>query len=146
NMAEAHPVTFDRIRASKKSRPEQQIIVVDPRRTATAAGADLYLAVRPGSDIALLNAVARLLLLMGVCDEHFIANHTRGFGEYRQFLLAQDLNELCTATGLVEADLYRLARLLAGGKTFLSFYCMGLNQSTVGMWKNNSLINLHLLI
>src|SRR5207253_619317 len=41
NMAEAHPVTFDRIRASKKIRPEQQVVVIDPRRTATAQHADL---------------------------------------------------------------------------------------------------------
>src|SRR5207253_4439238 len=52
NMAEAHPVTFDRIRASKKARPEQQIVVIDPRRTATAECADLYLPVAPGGDIA----------------------------------------------------------------------------------------------
>ena len=122
NMAEAHPVLFDRIRASKKARPSQQMVVVDPRRTPTADAADLYLAVRPGSDIALLNAVGRLLLLMGAGDEHFLAGHTRGFEAYREFLLAQDFKELCTATGLPEADLYRLARLIAGTGTFLSFY------------------------
>ena len=145
NMAEAHPVTFDRIRASKKGRPEQIVVVVDPRRTATAEAADLYLPVAPGGDIALLNALARILLLMGAVDSEFIRDHTRGFEEYRQFLNAQDLAELCTVAGVAEADLYRLARLIGGATGFLSFYCMGLNQSTVGMWKNNSLINLHLL-
>lgn len=145
NMAEAHPVTFDRIRASKRERPDQRLIVVDPRRTLTAEAADLHLAIKPGSDIALLNALARMLLLMGAADDRFIAASTRGFEEYRQFLLAQDLNELIDETGLQEAALYRLGRLIAGAKGFLSFYCMGLNQSTVGMWKNNSLINLHLL-
>jgi ferredoxin-nitrate reductase len=145
NMAEAHPVTFDRIRAGKQARPEQRLIVIDPRRTPTAAVADLHLAIAPGSDIALLNALGRMLLLMGAADEHFIAASTRGFDDYRQFLLAQDLNELIAETGLEEAAIYRLARLIAGAGGFLSFYCMGLNQSTVGMWKNNSLINLHLL-
>jgi ferredoxin-nitrate reductase len=145
NMAEAHPVTFDRIRASKQARPEQRLIVIDPRRTATAEHADLYLPVLPGSDIALLNALGRMLLLMGAADEAFIAASTRGIEEYRAFLLAQDLNELIAATGLEEAALYRVARLIAGARGFLSLYCMGLNQSTVGMWKNNSLINLHLL-
>src|SRR5207302_6978158 len=61
------------------------------------------------------------------------------------FLLGQDLGDLCRTACVAEEDLYRLARLVAGAGTFLSFYCMGLNQSTVGMWKNNSLINLHLL-
>jgi ferredoxin-nitrate reductase len=145
NMAEAHPVTFDRLRASKKARPEQQIVVIDPRRTLTTEIADLHLPVAPGGDIALLNAVGRILLLMGAADQHFITEHTRGFDEYRRFLTEQDLGELCETAGLDEADLYRLARMIAGAGRFLSFYCMGLNQSTVGMWKNNSLINLHLL-
>ena len=48
NMAEAHPVTFDRIRASKKARPHQTLIVIDPRRTITAAAADLHIPVAPG--------------------------------------------------------------------------------------------------
>src|SRR5262249_52561851 len=54
-------------------------------------------------------------------------------------------NELIAETGLAEKVLHRVARMIAGARGFLSFYCMGLNQSTVGMWKNNSLINLHLL-
>jgi ferredoxin-nitrate reductase len=145
NMAEAHPVTFDRIRASRKARPEQRLIVIDPRRTATAAAADIHLPVAPGGDVALLNALGRILLLMGAMDAAFVEKHTRDFELYKEFLLAQDVGELCSAAGVAEADLFRLARLIGGARGFLSFYCMGLNQSTVGMWKNNSLINLHLL-
>jgi ferredoxin-nitrate reductase len=145
NMAEAHPVTFDRLRAVRKRRPGQRVVVIDPRRTPTAAAADLHLPVAPGGDIALLNALGRVLLLLGAVDAAFVRQHTNGFEEYRRFLLGQDLDELCAAAGLPEADLYRLAGLIARAGTFLSFYCMGLNQSTVGMWKNNSLINLHLL-
>src|SRR5258708_39569769 len=52
---------------------------------------------------------------------------------------------MCGMDELEESDLCRLVRLIAGAKGFRSFYCMGLNQSAVGMWKNNSLINLHLL-
>jgi len=145
NMAEAHPVTFDRIKASKKIRPDQQIIVVDPRRTATAEAADLHLPLAPGSDIAFLHALGRLLLLMGSADESFIEAHTTGFDTYRQHLLNHDLSDLAKITGLEEALLYKTARMIAKAGRFLSFYCMGLGQSTVGMWKNNSLINLHLL-
>jgi len=146
NMAEAHPVTFDRVKASKKANPHQQIIVIDPRRTPTAVHADIYLPVAPGGDIALLNAIAGMLLDLGTMDRDFIANHSRGFDEYRTFLLEQNAVELCAAAGVPAEDVYRVAKLLAMSKGFLSFYCMGLNQSTVGMWKNNSLINLHLLL
>jgi ferredoxin-nitrate reductase len=166
NMAEAHPVTFDRVRAAKKRRPDLQIVVIDPRRTPTAAAADLHLSVAPGGDIALLNALGRKLLHLGAVDTAFVHNHTRGFDDYRRFLLEQEPDELLTTAGLNDADVEHLARLIAGADhvgltprrspehvgltprrspAFLSFYCMGLNQSTVGMWKNNSLINLHLL-
>jgi ferredoxin-nitrate reductase len=145
NMAEAHPVTFDRLRASKKLRPGQRVVVVDPRRTASTAIADLHVPVAPGGDIALLNALGKLLLAMPAIDQRFIDEHTRGFQEYQRFLQNQDLNELCATAGLRKEVVAQLATFIAGAGTFLSFYCMGLNQSTVGMWKNNSVINLHLL-
>ena len=145
NLAEAHPVIFDRLKASRQARPKQQIIVVDPRRTPTAEIADVYLPVAPGGDVALLNALGRMLLMMEAVDIGFIEQHTRDFEEYRRFLMEQNVAELCEAAGLEEGAPIQLARVLAGAKTWLSFYCMGLNQSTVGMWKNNSLINLHLL-
>src|SRR5262249_23606482 len=88
NMAQAHPVTFERIGASKRCRPEQRIVVIDPRCTATAQIADLYLPIGPGGNIALLNAIGRILLLMGATDLRFVHEHTEGFEEYRRFLLA----------------------------------------------------------
>ncbi len=145
NMAEAHPVTFDRVRASKRKNPQQKVVVIDPRRTATAAIADLHLAVAPGGDIALLNVVGRMLIDRYAVDNDFVSRHTNGFKEYQTFLLEQNVHELCAVAGLSAESLSKFAGMLAESKGFLSFYCMGLNQSTVGMWKNNSLINLHLL-
>jgi len=145
NMAEAHPVTFERIRTRKQTDPTVQLIVIDPRRTPTAAAADLHIPVAPGGDIALLNAVGRALLDLGAADHAFVRDHTRDFDAYRDFLRGLDVVELSAAAGVAPEDVYRIAQLIQGAKGFLSFYCMGLNQSTVGMWKNNSLINLHLL-
>jgi len=145
NMAEAHPVTFDRVRAAKKARPDLTLIVADPRRTPTAREADIYLPVAPGGDIALLNALGRLLLEEGFVDAQFVKAHTNGFAEYSQFLKQQAMPELCGLAGLSRQQLAQVADLIGRARGFLSFYCMGLNQSTVGMWKNNCLINLHLL-
>jgi ferredoxin-nitrate reductase len=145
NMAEAHPVTFDRLRSRKKERPDQQIIVVDPRRTATCAIADLHVPIAPGSDIAFLNAVGRLIVECGRADEHFIGFHTKGFIEYVAFLMSQPLDELVACCGVPRNQIEQAARLIGKSRAFLSFYCMGVNQSVHGMWKNNSLINLHLL-
>ena len=145
NMAEAHPVLFDRIRDAKNANPALTFIVADPRRTVTARDADLHLAVRPGGDIAMLNALGRLLLDAGSFDGDFIAAHTSGVGSYCAFLRSQDVDALCAAAGLRREQLEAVARRIGRAKAFLSFYCMGLNQSTVGTWKNNSVINLHLL-
>jgi len=144
NMDEAHPVTFERVKAARKSR-KAFVIVADPRRTSTAENSDLHLAVSPGGDIALLNAIARKIVDLGAVDTAFAENHTNGYREFREFLLAQDLAELCQVAGVPLAMVEDVARRIAGAKGFLSFYCMGLNQSTVGMWKNNAVINLHLL-
>jgi ferredoxin-nitrate reductase len=145
NMAEAHPVIFDRVRAAKQARPALRVVVADPRRTPTARGADLYVQVAPGGDIALLNALARLLLDHGTFDHAFIAEHTNGWDEFSCFLRAQDTLELSRVAGVPHELLRRLADSIGRARGFLSFYCMGLNQSTVGVWKNNSLINLHLM-
>jgi ferredoxin-nitrate reductase len=145
NPAEAHPVLFDRIKAAKAARPSMTLIVADPRRTATARAADIHLPVRPGGDIALLNALCRLLLDFGATDDGFIANHTNGFAEFRAFLREQNLAELCAAAGLEQIVLESVARRIGWTQGVLSMYCMGLGQSTVGTWKHNSLINLHLL-
>jgi anaerobic selenocysteine-containing dehydrogenase len=65
NTAEAHPVVFDRIRDARKRRPGLTLVVADPRRTPTAREADVWLPVKPGGDIALLNLLGRLLLAAG---------------------------------------------------------------------------------
>jgi ferredoxin-nitrate reductase len=144
NTAEAHPVIFDRVRAARKQRP-LLLVVADPRRTLTAQEADIHLPVAPGGDIALLNALGLLLLDLDAADVPFVTAHTNGFAEYQQFLRAQDLDELCRTAGVNPWQLATVAGRIAAKRGFLSLYCMGLNQSTVGVWKNNSLINLHLL-
>jgi ferredoxin-nitrate reductase len=145
NMADAHPVTFDRLRDAKRARPNLFIVVIDPRRTATAEIADLHIPVAPGGDIALLNLVGRRLIDHWRVDAAFIGAHTSGFAEYRQILRDQDPAELAAAAGVPATTAELLADRISAAGAFLSFYCMGLNQSTVGLWKNNSLINLHLL-
>ena len=166
NMAEAHPVTLDRILArrsrqltpsaadsaddadlaagrSRRERPT--LVVIDPRRTPTAEEADLHVPIAPGGDIALLNAIGRRLLVAGQVDEAFVRGHTSGFEELAEFLLAQDEAELLAACGVSAPQLDQLTEAIASSRAWLSFYCMGLGQSTVGMWKHNALVNLHLL-
>src|SRR4051812_10361943 len=145
NMAEAFPVTFDRVKAHLKADRGVELIVVDPRRTKTADYATLYVPVAPGGDIPLMNAVGRLLLERGAVDHDFVAAHTEGFEAYREFLLHAEWQGLVSDAGVPESLIRALAERVGRSRALLTFYCQGLNQSTVGMWKNNSIINLHLL-
>ncbi|WP_433223888.1 molybdopterin-dependent oxidoreductase [Dactylosporangium sp. CS-047395] len=142
NMADCHPILFlrmlDRMRAGAK------LIVVDPRRTATAAKADLLLQIRPGTDLALLNGLLHLLLTNGHLDEEFIAAHTEGWAAMPEFLADYPPAVVSDITGIPEADLIAAAEAIGAAGEWMSCWTMGLNQSTHGTWNTNALINLHL--
>lgn len=143
NAAWAHPILFRRLEDAKRARPSMKIIVADPRRTETAAMADLHLPLLPGSDVALFHGLLHLLLWEGLVDQRFIAEHTRGFEALRDRVRDFHPKEVARLTGLPEAALVDTARAFAAGPT-LSLYCQGLNQSRAGTAKNAALINLHL--
>ncbi|MBD7916780.1 molybdopterin-dependent oxidoreductase [Cellulomonas sp. Sa3CUA2] len=142
NMADCHPVLFlrllDRVKAGAK------LVVVDPRRTATADKADLFLQVRPGSDLALLNGLLHLLVEAGAVDEEFVAEHTQGWEQMPAFLADYPPDVVEELTGVPAADLRAAADLIAGAGDWVSCWTMGLNQSTHGTWNTNALVNLHL--
>ncbi|MCC2323036.1 bifunctional nitrate reductase/sulfite reductase flavoprotein subunit alpha [Cellulomonas xiejunii] len=142
NMADCHPVLFlrllDRVKAGAK------LIVVDPRRTATADKADLFLQVRPGSDLALLNGLLHLLAEAGAVDQQFVAEHTEGWDRMPAFVADYPPDVVEQLTGVPAADLRAAADLIAGAGDWVSCWTMGLNQSTHGTWSTNALVNLHL--
>ncbi|MFT3817765.1 MAG: molybdopterin-dependent oxidoreductase [Rubrivivax sp.] len=143
NMAWAHPVLFRRLEDARRTNPAQKWIVVDPRRTETAAVADLHLQIQPGTDVALHHALLHLMLWEGLVDAAFIAAHTTGFEALRDRVREFTPAHAARLCGVKEADLVQAARWFASGPT-LSLYCQGLNQSSSGTDKNGSLINLHL--
>jgi assimilatory nitrate reductase catalytic subunit len=143
NTAWAHPILFRRIEAAKAARPDLKIIVVDPRKTATAAFADLHLAIEPGTDVALFNGMLHLMLWNETIDREFMAAHTSGFDELKAIVREYTPRFTAELCGIDEAALIEAARWFAQGPT-LSLYCQGLNQSTSGTAKNAALINLHL--
>ena len=143
NMADCHPILF--LRMMERVKQGAKLIVVDPRRTATADKADLYLPVKPGTDLALLNGLLHLLVENGDIDQGFIAEHTEGWPQMPAFLADYPPAAVAETTGIPEADLRRAARWIGqAGGTWMSCWTMGLNQSTHGTWNTNALINLHL--
>jgi assimilatory nitrate reductase catalytic subunit len=144
NMAWAHPVLFRRLEAARAANPAIRWIVVDPRRTDTAAMADLHLAIQPGTDVALFNGMLHHLIWEGLIDRDYIDAHTTGFAELKK--LVRDFTPRVAAglCGIAEHDLLQAAQWFGESPAALSLYCMGLNQSSHGTDKNLALINLHL--
>jgi assimilatory nitrate reductase catalytic subunit len=143
NTAYAHPILFRRIEAARKANPELKLVVVDPRRTDTAAEADLHLAILPGTDVALYHAMLNVMLWEELIDRHTIAAHTEGWEALREQVRDYTPEKVAPVCGVAAADIVQAARWFAAGPT-LSLYCQGLNQSSCGLDKNATLINLHL--
>ncbi len=145
NTAACHPVTFERIRRRKLRAPTRvKVIVADPRRTRTADIADLYLPLRPGTDVALLNAMLHVIAREGLCDQRFIAQHTNGWPQMQAVIERHTPEQIAPVCGLEPSAIREAARLFGRAKAAMSFWSMGLNQSTHGTAKNNGVINLHL--
>jgi assimilatory nitrate reductase catalytic subunit len=144
NTAWAHPVLFRRIEDARAARPTMRMIVIDPRRTDTAEAADLHLAILPGTDIALYNAMLHVLLWDNLTDVDFIREHTEGFDELKRVVREYTPEMAASICGVKAEDIVTAARWFGESKTALSFYCQGLNQSSHGTDNNVALINLHL--
>ncbi|MGW1294775.1 molybdopterin-dependent oxidoreductase [Streptomyces sp. NPDC002533] len=142
NMADCHPILF--LRMMERVKAGAKLIVVDPRRNATAAKADLYLRIRPGTDLALLNGLLHLLVENGHTDPAFIAEHTEGWEQMPAFLRDYPPAAVAEITGIAEDDIRQAARWIGEAGEWMSCWTMGLNQSTHGTWNTNALINLHL--
>ena len=144
NTAWAHPILFRRLEDAKRANPAQKWIVADPRRTETAAVADLHLALLPGTDVALFHGLLHLLLWEGLTDAAYIAAHTSGFDALRDRVREFTPKHAAQVCGLKEDDIVQAARWFGSHTPTLSLYCQGLNQSSSGTDKNAALINLHL--
>ncbi|MDX6916134.1 sulfite reductase subunit alpha [Pectobacterium carotovorum] len=142
NMADCHPILFlrmmDRVKAGAK------LIVVDPRRNATADKANLFLHIKPGTDLALLNGLLYLLVQNGHTDPAFIAEFTEGWEAMPAFLDDYRPDTVAEITGLPEADIRKAAEWIGSASAWMSCWTMGLNQSTHGTWNTNAICNLHL--
>lgn len=142
NMADCHPILYlrmmDRVKAGAK------LIVADPRRTTTAEKADLFLPIKPGTDLALLNGLLFLLHKNGQTNADFIAQYTQGWENIPGFLADYTPEKVSEITGLAVDSIIKAAELIGAAPEFMTCWTMGLNQSTHGTWNTNAICNLHL--
>lgn len=141
NTSEAHPVLFRRIARRKQNEPGVKIIVADPRRTNTSRIADLHIAFRPGTDLALMNGMAWVILHEELDNPRFYNKYAifktsdgkdATFDDYRAFLEDYTPDKVAKLCNIPEQQVWEAGRLFAESPATMSLWCMGINQRIRG--------------
>ncbi|HEY9189819.1 MAG TPA: molybdopterin oxidoreductase family protein [Sulfurovum sp.] len=143
NTAEAHVVFHNRIKKAKKN--GLKVVVIDPRRTDTANIADLYLSIKPGSDIDFFNLISKRLIDEEKYDKAFVAEHINNFELLKNKFKRVPVTKMLKRTGLSQKAFDVFWELYTESSNIITAWTMGLNQSVQGVDKNLALLNTHLL-
>lgn len=144
NTSAQHPLAYARITAAKKR--GAKLITVDPRRTPVATLSDIHLAIRPGSNLALVNALMHVILFEEKGqDDAFINERTEHFDALRASLEGCTPEWAAPLTGLQPEAIRETARLYAKGPNSIILYCMGVTQQVTGTRTCGALANLVML-
>jgi len=141
NIADNHPILCQHLEAN----PNKTLIVADPRVTKTAMMADVFLPLKPRSDIALINGLIHILIRAGLINRDYIANHTTGFEQLEQLTHKYTPCLVSEITGLSEDLIVKTAILYGNAKAAFIGWTMGVNHSTKGTETVNAINNLALI-
>jgi assimilatory nitrate reductase catalytic subunit len=145
NAAWCHPVLYQRIAQARARRPGMQLVVIDPRHTASCEGADLHLPIRPGTDVSLFNGLLRWLAAAGAVDEDFVAGHTTGADAALVAVAAYTPEHVAQTCRVKLDDVLDFYRRFTSTRRVVTAFSQGVNQSSSGTDKVNAIINCHLL-
>ncbi len=140
NTAWCHPVVYQRVMAAREADPHKKLVVIDPRRTATADSADLHLPLAPGTDVALFNG-----LLAYLADHGVTTDLPGGADAIAAAGQGGDMASVADAAGVPIADLQTFFEWFAATERTVTVFSQGVNQSSAGTDKVNAIINCHLL-
>lgn len=144
NPTDAHPVTGAKLKQFSMKAGNVSI-VIDPRRTELAKYSDFHLALRPGTNVAVLNMMMYYIITEGLADEDFIAERTEGFDTYKQELLSIDLDEMELVSG-VDRELVKSAAIAyATAPNAMSFHGLGVTEHSQGTFTVMQIADLALL-
>ena len=146
NTAWCHPIVFQRIIRSRKDNPNKKIVTLDPRRTPTAEQSDLHIPLKPGTDVLLFNGLLAYLHQNDKLDAAYISDFTENFDSALNAALseASDLEAVAAECDVSADDLRQLYEWFADNPKTVTVFSQGVNQSTQGTDKVNSIINCHL--
>ena len=138
-----HPVAASRMRRAVIEHGAK-LIVINPRRIDMCDFADLWLRPRPGTDVALLNGIANVILSEGLEDISFIKDRTEGFDDWKKVVEKYDPEYVETVTGVSKTDIIAAARIYASPPFSGSclIWGMGITQHTMGTANAHGLLNL----
>ncbi|CAA0105259.1 Nitrate reductase [BD1-7 clade bacterium] len=131
NLPEQHPIIYWRLKEALEKR-KFPIVVIDPRKTMMGQMADYYLPIHPGTDLALLNSFAYVILDEELEDSAYIDAHTNGIDDFRALVKDYDPESASVVTGIAPDTIREVARLYAKAPSAMSIWTMGINQSTHG--------------
>lgn len=145
NTAWCHPILYQRMLTARRTRGTK-IVVIDPRRTATADESDLHLGLDPGTDVLLFNGLLAHLARAGAVDESYVAAHTSGFDSAIALALADapSIDGVAKGCGLSAAEVCSFYEMFTATERTVTVYSQGVNQSAHGTDKVNAIINCHL--
>lgn len=130
NPWQSHGISRARVVLKEMAKdPERTLIVIDPRRSETAAMADVHLAPRPGTDLWLLAALARALVDLDLLDRRFLAERSEGAEEVEVVLRELDFEACCEACGVGPAEVERVARILGEAESLATFEDLGVQMN-----------------
>jgi formate dehydrogenase major subunit len=143
NTTESHPVIALRLKAAV--RKGGRLIVVDPRRIELTGWAHRWLRLKLGTDIALYNAMAHVIISEGLVDEAFVAARTTGFEELRDFVQRYTPQRAEALCGVPAAEIVAAARAYATAPRAAIVYTLGITEHSCGVHNVQTLANLALL-
>jgi nitrate reductase (cytochrome) len=153
NMADCHPIVWERVKDRKKANPDAYIIVVDPRKTNTAKRADLHLQIRPGTDVSLYNSMIYEFFRRGLIDDEMVEDYLRfqrgddriTLEQFRANLENYTPEQAAETCGISPEQIREAAFRFGNSPATMSFWTMGLNQQTQGTASNRLVMAMHLL-
>ncbi len=143
NTTECHPlIGMKMIQAAQRG---TRIIVADPRAITLTQHAAVWLRLKPGTDVALLNSLAHVLITEGLTDENFIAERTEGYAQLKETVLKYTPAYAETITTVPAELIVKAARIIGNSRNTATYYTMGITQHTSGVDNVRSVANIVLL-
>lgn len=141
NPVIAHPVFWGRLKDNKNAK----IITIDPRKSETASKSDIWIDIKPKTDLVLIYTIANILIEKNWINKDYIENFTEGFEDFKDHVKKFTLDNVYEETGISKERVLELAEIIHNGKRVSFWWTMGVNQGYQAVRTAQGIINLALI-